>query len=389
MSKPEREIVAVRLQNATLDEKGNDLIVAHGWLDLAALLELRVGDYQREILEVSQNKKKSKIYTAIENDERLPDIMLGMRGQRFTTRGSMFYLEDDVYIIDGLQRVSNLRKFAVQYPDRVASIRIGAEVRFNTTRDSEKELFTNLNLNRTSMSPNVILRNAREESKGLLTLYGLSHNDPSFALYGRVCWNQKMSRNELLTAMIYCKTAITLHRAHGAVAPTSVAQVPGVLERIGEEIGIQHLRDNTYRFFETMDEIWGIKGLKYVEITTHLRANFLAVMARMFATHENFWDGKRLVVDAKQRQRLKSFSLEEPNVQRLASAGSQAADLLHRLLVDHMNKGATTNRLVPREIIERHKGAGAQRGHKARIEALKKKGIAGNGRTKIAKGATA
>ena len=162
MAKTERDIIAVRLQNAALDDKDKDTIVAHGWLDLSALLELRVGDYQREVLETHKSKK-SKLYTAIENGERIPDITLGMRGQRFTTRAGTFYLEDDVYIIDGLQRVSNLRKFAVQYPDRVGEIRIGAEVRFNTNRESEKALFTAMNLNRTAMSPNVILRNAREE----------------------------------------------------------------------------------------------------------------------------------------------------------------------------------------------------------------------------------
>lgn len=345
--KHEREIVAVRLQNATLDEKTEGLIVAHGYLDLAALLELKVGDYQREILETNKSKK-SKIFSAIENGVRLPDIILGMRGQHFTTRGGTFYLEDDVYIIDGLQRVSNLRKFATQYPERVSEIRIGAEVRFNTDRSSEKELFTVLNVNRTPMSPNVILRNAREESKGLLTLYGLSNSDPSFTLYGKVCWNQKMGRNELLTATNFCKTSIMLHRTMGALAPTNASHIPPILQKLADDQGLQTLRDNTYRFFEVVDEVWGIRGVKFIELTTHLRSNFLGTLARLFAAHENFWDEKRLVVDAKQRQRLKSFPIDDPNVRKLAGAGSNAADLLFRLLVDHMDKGQKINRLVPR-----------------------------------------
>lgn len=371
MAKTERDIIAVRLQNAALDDKDKDTIVAHGWLDLSALLELRVGDYQREVLETHKSKK-SKLFTAIENGERIPDITLGMRGQRFTTRAGTFYLEDDVYIIDGLQRVSNLRKFAVQYPDRIDEIRIGAEVRFNTNRESEKALFTAMNLNRTAMSPNVILRNAREESNGLLTLYGLSHNDPSFVLYNRVCWNQKMSRNELLTALNYCKSAIALHRNTVAGPTTSVSLVPPQLQRLGDELGIQFMRENVYRFFEVIDEIWGIKGVKYVDINTHLRSNFLNILARLFASHENFWDDKRLVVDARCRQKMKSFPLDDPQIQKLSGAGNAASDLLYRLLLDHMDKGQKVNRLIPRETPDHRKGTRALKAQARRRETLSK-----------------
>ena len=371
--KHEREIVAVRLQNAALDDKGDGTIVAHGWLDYSALLELHVGDYQREILETHKSKK-SKLYSAIERGERIPDIMLGMRGQKFTSRGNTFLLEDDVYIVDGLQRVSNFRKFAVANPDEASKIRIGAEVRFNTTRETEKELFTVLNLNRTAMSPNVILRNAREESNGLLTLYGLTHNDPSFSLYGRVCWNQRMNRNELLTALNYCKAALMLHRGLGTVTPTtSVSLVPTQLQRVSNDLGIQTLRDNTYRFFEVIDEVWGIKGVKYVDITTHLRSNFINVLARVFASHDNFWDDKRLVVDGRQRQKLKSFPLDDPSIMKLSGSGSGAADLLYRLMVDHMNKGQRINALVPR-VIDLRKGPASKRSHERRIKTMKASG---------------
>jgi hypothetical protein len=373
-AKHEREIVAVRLQNATLDDKGDGTIVAHGWLDLAALLELRVGDYQREILEHA-NKQKSSIYAAVENHTRLPDIMLGMRGEKFTTRGQMFYLEDDVYIIDGLQRVSALRKYAVNNPDDIASIRIGAEVRFSTTRESEKELFTLLNVRRTAMSPNIILRNAREESNGLLTLYGLTHNDPSFALYGRVCWNQRMSRNELMTASSYCKVALHLSRGIASVGPTtSVTLIPPLLARVADEVGIQVLRDNIYRFYEVIDEIWGIKGVKYVDLTTHLRANFLNMIAKVFTLHENFWDKNRLVIDAKQRLKLKAFPLTDPTIQKLSAGGGAAADLLYRLMVDHMNKGQKINRLIERSDLPSVRAAGRKEGMARRRGAIRENG---------------
>jgi len=66
--------------------------------------------------------------------------MLGMRGQKYTSRGGAMMLENDVFIIDGLQRVAALRKHAADNPEEAAKVRIGAEVRFDTTRDTEEAL---------------------------------------------------------------------------------------------------------------------------------------------------------------------------------------------------------------------------------------------------------
>ncbi len=200
MSK-DKEPVMVKLEQSALDDKSGE-ITAHGWLGIEAIQNLRVGDYQREILE-NRGGRKSSLIRAIENNERLPDIMLGMRGESYSTRGSAMLLEDDVFIIDGLQRVSALRKYASDNPDKAKDLRVGAEVRFNTTRDSETELFTVLNVKRKAMSPSVILRNERNGHNGVATLYGLSMHDKNFAMVGRVCWDQQMHRGELITALSF------------------------------------------------------------------------------------------------------------------------------------------------------------------------------------------
>src|SRR5258705_1719843 len=125
-----KEAVIVRLQSAALDEKNGE-VIAHGWLDLEALQNLRVGDYQREILET--RNQRSSLRKAVAAGDRLPDIMLGMRGQKYTSgRGGDMLLENDVYIIDGLQRVSAFRKFAAHNPESSVEVRIGAEVAFST-----------------------------------------------------------------------------------------------------------------------------------------------------------------------------------------------------------------------------------------------------------------
>src|SRR5258705_13884201 len=77
--KETKEPVLVRLDQATLDDKSGE-IVAHGWLNIDALQNLRVGDYQPEILE--SRAPKSPMRKAIEEGIRLPDIMLGMRGEQ-------------------------------------------------------------------------------------------------------------------------------------------------------------------------------------------------------------------------------------------------------------------------------------------------------------------
>ena len=334
----------VRLQQSALDEVGGE-IVAHGWLDIEAIRHLRVGDYQREIIEV-RNKKRSSLMTALSEGTRLPDIMLGMRGESYTPRGGAMLLENDVFIIDGLQRVSALREFALEDPSKAASLRIGAEVRFNTTRDSEKKLFTVLNTKRKAMSPNVILRNERNHSNGVAALFGLSTSDTSHAMYGRVSWTQQMNRTELVSAASYAKVAITLHRhmATGGRNTSAMAYIPKQIDTMINAAGMQNFRANINTFYQVIDEVWGVRGIKHNERTTHTRFNFLMQMAMLFSDHEDFWSGNKLTVDAAQKSKLKSFPINDPTIIRLASAGSTAGALLLRHMIDHLNKGKQVSR---------------------------------------------
>lgn len=350
MTTKDKEFVAVRLQNATLDDGKDDVIVAHGWLDLEALELLHVGDYQREILDYSGGAgRKSPILKGIEGGARLPDIILGMRGQKFTTRGSAMHLENDVYIVDGLQRVSALKRYAMTHPEMKNSIRIGAEVRFSTDRNIERDLFTTLNTQRKAMSPNVLLRNARTESNGILTIYGLTTSDAKFPLYGKVCWNQQMNRNEVVTALSVCKTAGMIHSYFGpGKIGSGVSRVGGALDTIAKKVSLKQYRENINTFFEAVDEIWGIRGIKYTDKCTHMRMNFMVTLANIMADHDNFWEDTRLVIDKAAISKLKSFPINDPTVIRLAAAGTTSGLLLYNLMRDHLNKSKRVNQLVPR-----------------------------------------
>lgn len=360
MAKEEKEKAVVRLQEARLDDQGGD-IVAHGWLDIEAMENLHVGDYQREVLE-SRFGKKSSILKAVESNQRLPDIMLGMRGQSFTSKGTNILLENDVFIIDGLQRVSAMRRFAGDNPDEAGRMRIGAEVRFGTTRDSERDLFTVLNVKRKAMSPSVIIRNTRNNSQGVATMYGLSMSDKNFAAYGKVCWDQQMHRGELWTALNFCKSAIAVHRhmSSGTRNLSAVALIPSTLDAIASNTGLANFRANVSTYFEMMDQVWGVRGIKYQDRATYTRGNFVVQLAAMLSDHEDFWEGNRLVVDAATKSKLKSFPIDDPTIIRLAGSGGNAGILLYRHLIDHMNKGRQASRHMTARRIKTYLGVKAK-----------------------------
>jgi hypothetical protein len=97
---------SVKVINAALDEvniqgDGNQ-IVLRGVLDNDSLDLLQVSEYQREIL------PQSKIMDLIDamKTGRVPDVELGMRGGDYREKDGVFYLQDSVHIIDGLQRIS-------------------------------------------------------------------------------------------------------------------------------------------------------------------------------------------------------------------------------------------------------------------------------------------
>jgi hypothetical protein len=336
----------VKLTNAGLDDRGGE-IVAHGWLDLDSMNLLRIDDYQREVL-ASVTKKKKSLAGAIEDGVRLPDIMLGMRGQRmkFPKGTSVCELLDNTYIVDGLQRIFALKAYAEKYPDQAHKLRIGAEVRFGTTRESEKDLFEILNTRRTPVSPNVIMRNLRDKHPGILTMYGLTHTDENFALYKRVSWNQRMNRGELITAMTFAKAVRSLFVSGRGENVSTICQFA---DKAAKESTLAVFRSDIVEFFEVIDQCWGIRSIEYAKPATHLKGNFLTMLGAVFKDHANFWNGKKLVVSADLKRKMRTFPIADPEITRLCSSGTMAVPFLGKLFVDHINKGKREHRLVKRE----------------------------------------
>lgn len=345
----------IHVMNAALDEvvssKEGNQIALRGVIDPASLQHLRVDDYQREPLPLSQ---LSKMWQALRDGESLPDIELGMRSQTFESvvGSSDFWLpKDKVYIIDGQQRRNAALHILSLMPD--LKVRLGAMIHFGTTREWERERFRILNLDRSKVSANVLLRNMRHQSAAVLTLYGLSHSTPDFALFERVCWKQSMSSNEMLTARTLVSVVGVLHAHRSPAFRMSLSELVPALDRQAQFVKLDQWRKNIVTFFDVIDAAFGLRKVSMRDLALQARAGFLIQLALVLSDHRNFWRGDKeteLHLDADLMKRLSLFPLHDPAVMQVISSssvgyGGGQQGLLYSLLRDHFNKGRTTGRL--------------------------------------------
>lgn len=348
---PKLNTAHVRILNSALDElEGSpNSIILRGVVDPQTFHLLLKDDYQREAQPLSS---QSDILTALETGEPLPDIELGMRGHRTKDQpdGAVSLL-DSVYIIDGLQRVSTAIYFASQHPE--VAVRLGATVHFDTDKLWERKRFHMLNSSRIKVSPNILLRNMRDENPALLALYGLTNNDKSFVMHCRVSWSQRMTKGELLTALTFAKVVALLHSHKVAGKSVTLAALTPALENDVKVFGIQAVRENVRAFFNLIDECWGIKSVQYREGAIYMRGQFLFVLARILADHTDFWqnDDKRLFINADLKRKIAQFPIHDPEVVRLSGSSGMARVTLYTMLVSHINSGKRTRRLTPRQVI--------------------------------------
>jgi hypothetical protein len=342
-----RELKSVKITAGSLDEtplRGGTTIL-RGVIDPESLKHLQFDDYQREALPLSSLRK---LTTAIQAGEVLPDIEIGMRGDRVHGGKDTFYLQDDCYVIDGQQRVNACCNTLLQG----GTVHLGAVIHFNTTKEWERDRFRILNSDRIKVSPNILIRNIRTEHPSIQTLYAMTDAaNTGFCLAGRVCWSQKMNRGELITAMTMVKTLGCLHTHIAPGRASAFGDIAVQLDTIADKITLGMMKDNFRTFFDLVDQAWGVRTVKYKELSRHLSSNFLWTVARVLSNHTDFWknavDG-RLFIDADLKRKFGSFPLSDPGISQLMAAGGTAGNLLYDHLVHHLNSGRRTNRLKVR-----------------------------------------
>lgn len=338
--------MSIKLVSSNLSEADDGEIIAIGFFDIDAMRSLKIDAYQRQFLGRTGSGNKTKIERAVEAGVRLPSIVVGMRGQKYTTRGDSMFLENPTYVIDGHQRVTTLMNYADANPEKADKLLIGAEVRFDTNFDSESELFHALNAYRTAVSGNVMLRNKKEHNKAVATLYGLSHSDTSSPIYGKVQWDQRMKRGELITGIMVLNIAIGLHNKGRPHQRGNVDRLADYASGVMDTVGMRQFRENVVTFFLTHDEVFNFSKIEIREKASAIKGNFLVSLAQMFSAHKNFWFGNKLVVSAANRRKLATFPINDPEIMRLSASGTMAQPLLYDMLLKHMNKGKRTHRLV-------------------------------------------
>ena len=343
MSQPQ-----IIILNAAVDEHEGKTVL-RGVISRHCLGDLLVDDYQREKLPISS---RANIREALEAGEQLPDVELGMRGETCSLVQedgmNTITLHDPVYLIDGLQRRETILEYLAQNCD--APVRLGALIHFGTTKPWERERFYKLNKHRIAVSPNVLLRNMREDNVVLTMLWGLTHTERTFVMCERVQWGQNMARAELMSASTLVRLAGLLHSHRLPGRSSTVTDVVVALNSHLDQFGIQAMRENLRTFFGLIDECWNIRKVHF-KGAAYLKSGFMTAFARVLSDHIDFWrqpDDKRLFIDAPLRRKIGKFPIDDPEILRLAGAGGMAREHLYLLLRDHINSGKRTKLLTAR-----------------------------------------
>ena len=334
----------VRIENAALDEDESSAsgLVMRGRIAPSTLRFLKVDqDYQRG-LEIRQD-----IENALRDGKVLPDIDIGVRGQAFDFDGDDCIIKSPAFIIDGWQRVGN----AIRLLDEIGDIavRLGALVHFSTDAVWEAQRFTDLNNNAKRVSTSLHLRNLRYDYKAVLTLYGITRNEPNCPLNERVCWDQRRRRGDLMSATILARSCMFLHGHKAPVPKLRIVDLCKSLEAASRTVSLNAFRGNCLTFLQLVEDCWGIRSIEYARAAPQIKASFLSTLARLLSRHRNFWtdDGNVLAVDRFWRNKLARFPINDPQVAQLAGSQGMSQHILYDLLHQHLSRGMRTNRLLP------------------------------------------
>lgn len=332
-------MTSLRILSGALDELSEGQIVLRGVIDPDTLSSPERPAYQRETLAKPTIAGLMEAFRS--NSGRVPDVELAVRGERYgcTDAKGTYTITGSVYIIDGLQRISAARQFVCDGGRPL----VGAMVHFGTTEQWERERFRILNMRRTRLSPNVLLRNHAAECPSLRRLRHLCADD-SFALCQRVSWSQHMRREELVTALTFLKTVTRLHSKFGAGRYIDVSGICQAIPPMMANVGHAMMIENVKAFFELLDAAWGVRAILYKDKATHLKGAFLAALADAISEYPAFWSGKSLRIDREVQKKMGQFPLGEPSVRAMACS-TASIGLLSRLILDHINSRKRTRRM--------------------------------------------
>jgi hypothetical protein len=286
MAKSPRE---VRILNASLeDDRETGQIIIRGVVDQDTLKYIDLDWYQREQgFSISHiNEIVGAFYAGIS----LPDIEIGMRGQRVKTHGDTYSLLDKCFCMNGGQRLYAAAVAVAERPD--VKIHLGAKTFLGTTEEFENDRFCKLGTTEVRISPSILLRNRKKASVAVRLMLAVSSNE-EFALKSRVSWNQKKTAFELMNAYTLAQIIARLH-AHkgGQLQSTKIMDLIDALDKVVARTGEDIFTQNMIRFFDAIDRCWTVRNLGRGDSRPHLSPRFLKVLAKLLSNYHDFWNDK-------------------------------------------------------------------------------------------------
>lgn len=322
--------------------------ILQGMLDARSLALLKCDNdprtgYQRSVRPAQESGARALAQLACDRTQFAP-LILGMRGQRFTSNENEYWLHDPVYEIDGQQRIDAALK-ALTHSGIATDLSV--QVFFDTTREWESEKFLALHSNRWALAPSLLLRNNRHKCEMLSSLYGLTLSEKAFCLHQRVCWTQRKLKSELISALSFSKAVCRLHAHVADTAAGSATTVPTILPALSalrDIVGMTTVRDNARTFFELVNDCWGLRDIESKRNQPQTRDTFLLALARVLSDHMNFWrcdeKGRRnvLTVPRRLQERFKTFDLTNDEVIDATGSGGRAKNIVYWQMLDCFRK---------------------------------------------------
>jgi hypothetical protein len=293
----------VHITNGALeldDEFSQDVL--RGTLDQNSIASLKFDQYQR-----SEGFRDSEIRALMElyfKNQKVEDISIGMRGETYRREKNDFYLQDPCFVINGRQRLYAAKSAIIRRPSLI--LRIGAKIYLNSTYESENDMFCAMNSTQQRVSATVLLRNKYKVSAAAKALVDLNENS-DFALQERIGWDQKMLAGQCLMGMNLARVAGELHEHKGAYTFGKTYDILASLDNVCVKITPDVFAENVIKFFDVIDEAWGLRNGKTPE---QLNRSFLSVLARLVNSYDNFWDADELYFAPKYIARLRKFDSE-------------------------------------------------------------------------------
>jgi hypothetical protein len=276
--------------------------------------------------------------------KKITDITIGVRGNRFRQDGKDFWLIDKAYVIDGGQRLGAARVALAKKP--TLRIQLGAKIFFNTTQDSEREMFCIMNATQQRVSASVLIRD-RPDSAAAALLFALNGNE-EFALSGQIGWNQKLQAGDALSGFQFTCVAGALHQHVGGASHGSTFHVLESLDRACAKVTGAVMTQNIVRFFDMLDECWTIHVPRKPRPDC-LQMTFLLVMGKLVSLYPDFWDGEEFYFPAKYHKRLAKVDISNirDQVRRMQRNNKDTKDVIFNILCQRLSLDPVRMRKPP------------------------------------------